>query len=170
MLPVDVVRKVADIPFDESSVDSPCWKVSPTGSFNVKTAWDLIRDGRLRRPLLKELWYQTIFPSISIFMWRLIHNFVPVDERLREKGIPIVSKCLCCQQSETIPHLFLNSVVIREVWVFFGALFHLIPPLTDHSQYDPILEALITFCQAWSLGMATGRVWYGSARTRDPPR
>ncbi|KAL0445257.1 UNVERIFIED_CONTAM: hypothetical protein Slati_2248400 [Sesamum latifolium] len=132
ILPSDVVCKVADTPFDEAGLDSPYWKMNSTGSFSVKTAWELIREGRIRRPLLKDLWHQTISPSMSIFMWRLIQNFVPVDERLRDKGLPIVSKCLCCHQSETIQHLFLNGEVIREVWGYFGALFHLISPCTDY--------------------------------------
>ncbi|KAL0304461.1 UNVERIFIED_CONTAM: putative 6-phosphogluconolactonase 4, chloroplastic [Sesamum radiatum] len=66
-------------------------------------------------PLFNELWHPTVMPSMSIFAWRLLNNFIPVDARLKEKGMVIVSKCCCCENIETIEHLFLNSSSVKEV-------------------------------------------------------
>ncbi|KAL0400828.1 UNVERIFIED_CONTAM: putative ribonuclease H protein [Sesamum latifolium] len=142
VLPMDLVQKVVAIPFDDIVNDKPCWKVDPTGNFSVKSAWELVRNGGIRRPFLKEFWHPTVTPSMSIFIWRLLHNFIPVDERLREKGLSIVSKCMCCRNSETVQHLFLNGTVAREVWLYFGTLFSLIPP---HTEY------ISTMIHAWRL-------------------
>ncbi|KAL0304188.1 UNVERIFIED_CONTAM: putative ribonuclease H protein [Sesamum radiatum] len=142
VLPMDLVQKVVAIPFDDIVNDKPCWKVDPTGNFSVKSAWELVRNGGIRRPFLKEFWHPTVTPSMSIFIWRLLHNFIPVDERLREKGLSIVSKCMCCHNSETVQHLFLNGNVAREVWLYFGTLFSLIPP---HTEY------ISTMIHAWRL-------------------
>ncbi|KAL0410603.1 UNVERIFIED_CONTAM: hypothetical protein Slati_3650000 [Sesamum latifolium] len=106
--------KIADIPFDEEEVDRPWWKGQSDGAFSVKSAWNLVRMPGIRRPLLNELWHPTVMPSMSIFAWRLLNNFIPVDARLKEKGMVIVSKYCCCENIETIEHLFLNSSSVKE--------------------------------------------------------
>ncbi|KAL0447058.1 UNVERIFIED_CONTAM: hypothetical protein Slati_1833700 [Sesamum latifolium] len=126
-----VAMKIADISFDEEEVDRPWWKGQSDGAFSVKSAWNLVRMPGIRRPLLNELWHPIVMPSMSIFSWRLLNNFIPVDARLKEKGMVIVSKCCCCENIETIEHLFLNSSSVKEVWIYFGNLFKLQPPQTD---------------------------------------
>ncbi|KAL0373102.1 UNVERIFIED_CONTAM: putative ribonuclease H protein [Sesamum calycinum] len=83
---MDIVQRVVAIPFDDVGNGKSCWKVNPTGHFSIKTAWELVRDGGTRRPLLKELWHPTVTPSMSIFLRRLLHNFILVDEQLQEKA------------------------------------------------------------------------------------
>ncbi|KAL0312659.1 UNVERIFIED_CONTAM: putative ribonuclease H protein [Sesamum radiatum] len=123
--------EIADIPFDEEEVDRPWWKGQSDGAFSIKSAWNLERMPGIRRPLFNELWHSTVMPSMSIFAWRLLNNFIPVDARLKEKGMVIVSKCCCCENIETIEHVFLNSSSVKEVWNYFGNLFNLQPPQTD---------------------------------------
>ncbi|KAL0463265.1 UNVERIFIED_CONTAM: putative ribonuclease H protein [Sesamum latifolium] len=127
VLPGAVVRRVAATPFDVLVNDRPYWKVNNTGDFNLKSAWELVRNGAVKRPLLKELWHPLVTPSMFIFAWRLLHKFIPIDKRLREKGLPIVSKCMCFRDSETIEHLFLNGPLVREP--FIPKLVRWIPPI-----------------------------------------
>ncbi|KAL0386078.1 UNVERIFIED_CONTAM: hypothetical protein Sradi_3002100 [Sesamum radiatum] len=120
------------VPFDEDAEDKPWWKESSNGTFSLKCAWNALRVVGVRLPTLTDLWHPTITPSLSVFMWRLIHEFIPMDDRLREKGLTRVSKCLCCNDYESLSHLFLNSLPVREVWSFFGTLFGPSPPKTEH--------------------------------------
>ncbi|KAL0310406.1 UNVERIFIED_CONTAM: hypothetical protein Scaly_2931500 [Sesamum calycinum] len=41
------------------------------------------------QPIYRSLWSKLIIPNIFVFAWRLIHNWVPVDERLKKKGITL---------------------------------------------------------------------------------
>ncbi|KAL0449189.1 UNVERIFIED_CONTAM: hypothetical protein Slati_1475300 [Sesamum latifolium] len=106
-------------------------------------------------------------PSIFVFAWRLLHNFIPVDERLKEKGIALASKCCCCENGESLNHRLLNSPAILEVWRYFGDLFNLPTPHTEFistiyhcwklsSPYVKrghvrILIHLLILCCAWKL-------------------
>ncbi|KAL0367394.1 UNVERIFIED_CONTAM: hypothetical protein Sradi_3629500 [Sesamum radiatum] len=105
---------------------------SPNGTFTMKGTWNTLRAVRVRRPIFKDLWHSTIIKLLFVFMWRLLHDFIPMDDRLRKKGLPTISICLSCCNYESLPHLFLNSLYVREVWIFFGDLFGLTQPHTDH--------------------------------------
>ncbi|KAL0393274.1 UNVERIFIED_CONTAM: hypothetical protein Sradi_2550200 [Sesamum radiatum] len=115
--------KVSEIPFDEEGVDRPWWKGQSDGVFSIKSAWNLVRTSVIQRPLLSNLWHPTIMVSMSIFAWRLLHNFIPVDERLKEKGMVTVFKCFCCENIESLQHLFLNNPALQEVWYYFASAF-----------------------------------------------
>ncbi|XP_051144182.1 uncharacterized protein LOC127260494 [Andrographis paniculata] len=67
---------------------------------------------------------------MSVFLWRLFHRRIPVDEALRKMGLPIVSRYQCCRESKTIEHLFLSSAVAQCVWHHFADLFRIQLPGT----------------------------------------
>ncbi|KAL0406564.1 UNVERIFIED_CONTAM: hypothetical protein Slati_3970300 [Sesamum latifolium] len=77
VLPAALAQRVAATPLDVLVNDRPCWKANSTSGFSLKSAWELVREGGVKRPLFKELWHPLVSPSISILAWRLLHNFVP---------------------------------------------------------------------------------------------
>ncbi|KAL2474815.1 RNase H domain-containing protein [Abeliophyllum distichum] len=51
-----------------------------------------------------------------MFVWRLWHNWISLDDILQKKlGIQLASKCQCCNKEETINHVFLNGKCAKEV-------------------------------------------------------
>lgn len=52
---------------------------------------------------------------------------VPVDIRIRAKGIQLASRRLCCEVGdvEILGHLFLHSDVRQATWKCFGTIFRL---------------------------------------------
>ncbi|KAL0394172.1 UNVERIFIED_CONTAM: Calcineurin-binding protein 1 [Sesamum latifolium] len=55
------------------------------------------------------------WPTISVFTWKLLHSWIPVDTILKRRGIPLVSRCVCCfKEEESLPHLFLHNPVVLE--------------------------------------------------------
>ncbi|KAL0283502.1 UNVERIFIED_CONTAM: putative ribonuclease H protein [Sesamum radiatum] len=96
--------------------------------------------------IYKSLWSKLLIPNISVFAWRLIHNWIPVDERLKEKGITLVSKCLCCEDTETIPHLFLHNAHSLEAWGFFASKFQVNIPHTND---------IVILIQSWKTSLGT---------------
>ncbi|KAL0413386.1 UNVERIFIED_CONTAM: hypothetical protein Sradi_1540300 [Sesamum radiatum] len=61
----------------------------------------------------------------QFFLWRLFHDRIPVDARMKQKGFSFPSKCQCCAVEETIPHLFVQSSVVQGVWQYFARFFGL---------------------------------------------
>lgn len=71
------------------------------------------------------IWRQILPPKITIFLWKLIQNAVPTDDRIRTRGVPLASRCHCCVRyhEESLKHLFIQSEVANSVWKFFGEIF-----------------------------------------------
>ncbi|KAI0496012.1 hypothetical protein KFK09_022319 [Dendrobium nobile] len=45
----------------------------------------------------------------SILTWRILKGCIPVDSRLQNNAIQLVSRCQCCSQIVTLNHVFLYS-------------------------------------------------------------
>ncbi|PIN17586.1 hypothetical protein CDL12_09767 [Handroanthus impetiginosus] len=128
VLPSELVDIVLDVPIYKDEKDHPIWKLSHNGNFTTKSVWELLRAKGDCNNLLEHLWITSVPPTISIFIWRLLHDTIPVDTRLQHKGIALASKCHCCKQVETLQHLFTTSDVAVEVWSFFCHIFHVHMP------------------------------------------
>ncbi|KAI3474487.1 hypothetical protein Pfo_029397 [Paulownia fortunei] len=117
LLPQHVTRMICNIPISESAKDEMKWKLSANGDFSISSAWELIRSSKTERQILRNLWCNQFTPTMSIFFWRLINNWIPADTRLQEKGFNLASKCYCCSSSiESIPHLFITGDQARVLW------------------------------------------------------
>ncbi|XP_071912297.1 uncharacterized protein [Coffea arabica] len=79
------------------------------------------------------VWNRGVSLKMSIFTWRLLRNYVPLDSVLCRRGLPLVSRCSCClEDEESVLHLFVNGLVAREVWGHFGNRFGILRlPLED---------------------------------------
>ncbi|KAK4384653.1 putative ribonuclease H protein [Sesamum angolense] len=99
------------------------WTGSSAKDFSTSSARKAIRQASLRRQLLADVWHRSLPPPISVFLWRLFQDRIPVDDRMREKGFSFPSKCQCCEAEETVSHLFIESTAVQGVWQHFAALF-----------------------------------------------
>ncbi|KAL0289217.1 UNVERIFIED_CONTAM: hypothetical protein Sradi_7079000 [Sesamum radiatum] len=135
-----------EVPINIYQSDYLHWRLSKNSAFTTKSAWNEIRDQQPVQQFYKSLWSKLIIPNISVFAWRLIHNWIPVDERLKEKGITLASKCLCCEDTETIPHLFLHNAHSLEAWGFFASKFQVNIPHTND---------IVLLIQSWKTRLGT---------------
>ncbi|KAL0283411.1 UNVERIFIED_CONTAM: putative ribonuclease H protein [Sesamum radiatum] len=108
------------------------WKLSGDGNFSMKATWNSLRHKRAIQQLAKEIWCPFITPTMSIFVWRLANNKIPVEEKLQEKGIQLASKCTCCDHVESLQHVFIEGSGIRRVWEYFAGKFDMNLPITDN--------------------------------------
>ncbi|KAL2235588.1 UNVERIFIED_CONTAM: hypothetical protein Sindi_1291000 [Sesamum indicum] len=131
VVPQHIIDLIMNVPITDSQTDCLHWKLSKNGTFTTKSAWNEIRSHQSPQLFYRTLWSKLIIPNISVFIWRLIHNWVPVDERLKQKGITMASKCYCCEAEETIPHLFLHNNKSLEAWGYFAAKFQINIPQTN---------------------------------------
>ncbi|KAL0316504.1 UNVERIFIED_CONTAM: hypothetical protein Sradi_5528600 [Sesamum radiatum] len=124
-IPMPFAQTFCQIPIAASQGDKIVWTGSSTGDFSTKSAWEAIRQASPRRQLLADVWHHSLRPTISVFLWRLFQDRIPVDARMRQKGFSFPSKCQCCEAEETVSRLFIESVAVQGVWQHFAAIFGL---------------------------------------------
>ena len=98
----------------------------------MTSAWELIRTRSPRHFGLRMGWNAGLTPTISVFIWRLLLQKVPVECVVQSRGILLASKCLCRVSSfsvESCQHLFVSSPLARSVWDFFDGWF---PHISTH--------------------------------------
>nr|XP_027088615.1 uncharacterized protein LOC113709967 [Coffea arabica] len=123
-LPEHLVEKVVDVPFDLEGQDQILWSPSSSSGFLLSSAWERCRKRRGRSLLHGMVWNRGVLLKMSMFAWRLLRNYVPVDSVIRQRGVPVVSRCSCClQEEESVLHLFANGPVATEVGGHFGSRF-----------------------------------------------
>ncbi|KAG2717585.1 hypothetical protein I3760_03G182300 [Carya illinoinensis] len=93
------------------------WKHTINGEFTTKSAWQLIRNRGA----------EWIPKKMSFFVWRARKRAIPIDDVIRRLGIPIASKCECCEQAkaESFNHLLCEGEGSQAVWQFFADACHI---------------------------------------------
>ncbi|XP_047943058.1 uncharacterized protein LOC125189874 [Salvia hispanica] len=126
----EIADRILQTPFDRGSRDRGRWKLSSNGDFFTASAWNLVRKRAGKRLIYEMIWGKSIGLSISMFMWCLLANRIPVDTKMQWRGISLASMCRCCvkPQVESRLHLFMNGDVARRVWQHFARWFPQIPP------------------------------------------
>ncbi|KAL0307283.1 UNVERIFIED_CONTAM: hypothetical protein Sradi_6145600 [Sesamum radiatum] len=118
-------QTICKIPIAAGQGDKIVWTGSSTGDFSTKSAWEAIRQASPRRQLLADVWHRSLRPTISVFLWRLFQDRIPVDARMRQKGFSFPSKCQCSEAEETVSHLFIESAAVQGMWQHFAIVFGL---------------------------------------------
>lgn len=93
VVPLHIAQKIIKTLINTDATDCQRWNGARDDKFSMKAAWELVRVANVRSQLFADFWCQALRPSISAFLWRLIKDFLPVDERLRRKGFVFASKC-----------------------------------------------------------------------------
>ncbi|KAL0458008.1 UNVERIFIED_CONTAM: hypothetical protein Slati_0428000 [Sesamum latifolium] len=62
---------------------------------------------------------------MSVFLWQLFQDRIPVDARMKQKGFSFPSKYQCCEAEEMIPHMFVEGSAVQGVWQYFAHFFGL---------------------------------------------
>ncbi|KAK4392784.1 putative ribonuclease H protein [Sesamum angolense] len=125
IIPMPFAQTICQISIAAGQGDKIVWTGSSTGDFSTKSTWEAIRQVSSRRQLLADVWHGSLRPTISVFLWRLFQDRIPVDARMRQKGFSFPSKCQCCEAEETVSHLFIDSAAVQSVWQHFAAVFGL---------------------------------------------
>ena len=76
------------------------------------------RDKSLPARFWMEVWNSTALPKVNFFFWTLVHNKQLTGDNLQKRKIAGPHRCvLCCNNSETAQHLFMECSFAEEVWV-----------------------------------------------------
>ncbi|XP_073137193.1 uncharacterized protein [Henckelia pumila] len=149
-----VAEEIVQIPVLVDEPDATIWIQSTDGAFSVRSAWEQVRPRGSVSDIFTPCWGRWMRPTMSFFLWRFWHRWLPVDEVLQQRGFSLVSKCQCCEMSETFTHIFIDGPIARSVWHFFGAIFRVRIPATENFSL---------FLSAWK----RGREWSPGGNVRE---
>ncbi|XP_012842530.1 PREDICTED: uncharacterized protein LOC105962752 [Erythranthe guttata] len=127
LIPPSLHESVRKVTLDPDQPDRLIFTLTQSGDFSTKEYWRHIRVLGRREAWTNRIWHQFLPHKTCGFMWKLIHHALPVDQRIISRGIPMVSRCVCCKNphQEDVQHLFFQSEVAGQVWQHFSLLFHL---------------------------------------------
>ncbi|EOY14356.1 Uncharacterized protein TCM_033752 [Theobroma cacao] len=126
VLQQEVVDEIAKIPIDTMNKDEAYWTPTPNGDFSTKSAWQLIRKRKVVNPVFNFIWHKTVPLTTSFFLWRLLHDWIPVELKMKSKGLQLASRCRCCKSEESIMHVMWDNPVAMQVWNYFAKLFQIL--------------------------------------------
>jgi len=97
------------------------FKLNPSGGvFKVKLGYEKLQ-GYLSLqdwPLQKSVWKTESLHEINFFMWTMLKGNILTTDNLKRKGIHGPSICpLCCNNEETIQHLFVSCKITKCCWL-----------------------------------------------------
>ncbi|WVZ63074.1 hypothetical protein U9M48_012739 [Paspalum notatum var. saurae] len=139
---VDGVELQPDTP------DQHLWKLSSSGVYSCKSAYDSMFTRTISFSPWKRIWKSWAPMNCRFFIWLAINNKCWTSNRLAKRGLPHQPACPFCDQAEeTINHILAGCVLSREVWTWILRELRLdvVPPPISSSR----------FCTWWSRAAVT---------------
>ncbi|XP_027124270.2 uncharacterized protein [Coffea arabica] len=120
VLPRSIVNIISQTLVDPKLKDELIWAPSADGAFSVSSAWELVRQRRNTSLVCRGIWCPLLPLKMSYLAWRVLSDFLPLDDKLRSRGMAMVSKCDCCGNAvESLNHIFLHGRLASAVWQHF---------------------------------------------------
>ncbi|KAG5563627.1 hypothetical protein RHGRI_006166 [Rhododendron griersonianum] len=95
----------------------------------------------------KRVWYMRAPTKIKMFLWRCLHEIIPVNRVLTHRHMPVDPICpLCGLAEETPSHMLLNCVRASKVWVL--SPLQVRPELVETRIMEEALDEFNLFLQA----------------------
>jgi len=98
------------------------WLLDASNGYSVRESYRCItHSGEIvDRSLVDDVWHRQIPSKVSLLVWRLLRNRLPMKYNLSRTGILNSDDILCaavgCDNIETTLHLFLQCDTSRELW------------------------------------------------------
>lgn len=147
------MRTIRLICLDETKEDQLILNHSNNGVFTVKAYIELITTHHSHVVWKNLVWNPNVPFRINAFIWRVVNNAISCDANIKVRGLPLVSKCACCDHSneETISHLLLQSECAIQVWKDFAQIFG------KPFQYQSMTQLFNVWMNGWSLRSQAGK-------------
>ncbi|WVZ75533.1 hypothetical protein U9M48_023578 [Paspalum notatum var. saurae] len=120
-------------------IDQHHWKLSSSGCYSSKSAYDALFVGTIKFSSWKRIWKSWAPPNCKFFIWLAILNRCWTSDRLAKRGLPHHPSCpLCDQADESIQHILMQCVVARELW------FQVLQKINLHAVSPPEASSRLT--------------------------
>jgi hypothetical protein len=113
----ELYETLAGVVLQPEIPDTHIWKLSPSGQYSAKSAYEALFFGSTFFEPAERIWRTWAPGKCRFFMWLVEHNRCWTADRLAKRGLPHPEHCpLCDQQEETIKHLLVSCVFSRQFW------------------------------------------------------
>lgn len=117
--------------------DGVSWPFHPSGSFSVKSLYNIISGINTRDKEAGFIWNSVTPSKVKVFLWILLKRKLNTKLTLSHKGWQGDITCSLCNQSpESDEHIFLSCPYTSQVWSFFIPFMQQ-PPL--HQDFSSII-------------------------------
>ncbi|XP_060973692.1 uncharacterized protein LOC133038980 [Cannabis sativa] len=118
---IEMGNRIINIPrIPSPHSDQIFWKNNKKGSFSVKGAY-LVENAQnfdQVKLIWKRIWDVGIHPRVSVLLWRILNDAIPIKSRLHFLQDKVCS--LCGAEEENVMHLFWKCSFTRAIW--FGGI------------------------------------------------
>ncbi|CAK9136531.1 unnamed protein product [Ilex paraguariensis] len=103
--------------FLSDKMDRLIWKLTDSGEFTVKSAWQRVRNSVEIDRVASVIWKQSASPSARHLSWKIYKNAVLVDSNFQRIGVMLASKCVLCGHAvESVEHVFIQCEYSVFIW------------------------------------------------------
>ena len=89
--------------------DKLWWKKTKSGSYSVKSCFDLLEGRRQHQVPIKMMWNPIVPTKVRFFVWEVWWGKVLTMNQLKKRGLSLASRCpLCKEVEEAIEHLLIH--------------------------------------------------------------
>lgn len=65
---------------------------------------------------LANVWHIKTSKKIKVFIWRSLHDAIPVGEQFSVRNIHVSTRCVRCNEEEYITHMLFHCPYAKQVW------------------------------------------------------
>jgi hypothetical protein len=125
----------------ESTNDKLLWIHTDSGNLLLKDAYFCKSQQFQDLHWANVIWSPDFPPSKSLFVWRLMHDKVPTDEHLLNRGCFLPSMCnFCCKHIESSFHIFFQCDFAIQLWSWLAKCLDLTLQFTSMEDMWKITE------------------------------
>lgn len=173
-IPTHFITRIKKVQLDITQPDRLVFTATESGKYNSKAFKALVRPHGIVRTWAKCIWHRSLPPNISAFLWKALRHAVPIDSRVKSKGIVMASRCHCCKdfKEETLNNLFLQSEVATAVWTCSGNIFKIpymfgsIPQAIQAWTNIKVHASQFEFCKLSTMAYIFHEIWVSRCRAR----
>lgn len=106
-----------------TSHPAPIWRSSPTCQFSLRYVYEDIRPHHAHLLSHKFIWWKGFQTSICMFIWKLLHSALPMEDNIKAFSCICPTICPFCQNaSASTTHVFLLFPCVQSAWMQLSAL------------------------------------------------
>jgi hypothetical protein len=114
---VELWGLIQNFHLNDNIEDDITWKLTESGHYSTKSAYDLQFLGSTFSSLYKSMWKMWAPPKIKLFTWLAFQNRIWTADRLAKRGWPNCGVCpLCKQCTESVDHLLVHCRFTLRLW------------------------------------------------------
>ncbi|KAG7563623.1 Reverse transcriptase zinc-binding domain [Arabidopsis suecica] len=105
--------------------DKRVWLASSDGLYTTKSGYAIAREEMSSLDhhkdsggcdWIKEVWGIKSSPKVKHFLWKALAGAIPTGLQLVSRGMQVDSRCIRCNEPESVCHLLFNCPFAKQVW------------------------------------------------------